>query len=132
MPSAFGGGHGNRNMIKGKIKNDLIFIAILMAVATLAGLAILVFRGEGDRVVVSVDGEEYGVYALDRDTEVDIRTGEEGEQLNRLIIRDGSAYVELATCPDGICSAHKPISKDGESIVCLPHRVIVTVEASTD
>ena len=77
---------------------------------------------------VTVDGEEYGTYPLSEDAEVEIRTGKNGEQLNRLVIKDGVAYVETATCPDGICAAHKPISRDGESIICLPHKVVVAVE----
>ena len=32
-----------------------------------------------------------------------------------------------ADCPDLICVHHKPISRQGESIVCLPHKVIVEV-----
>ena len=52
--------------------------------------------------------------------------GGDGE-FNRLVIRDGKAFMETATCPDGICVSHRPISRVGESIVCLPHRVIVKV-----
>ena len=46
---------------------------------------------------------------------------------NRLVIKDGKAWVEEASCPDGICAAHKPIHREGESIVCLPNKVVVTV-----
>ena len=111
-----------------KRRNDLILIGILLAVLVLAGLAFFLLREEGDRVKVTVDGEEYGTYPLSEDTVVEIRTGKDGEELNRLIIRDGKAFVERATCPDGICSNHRPISRDGESIVCLPHKVVITVE----
>ena len=79
---------------------------------------------------VTVDGKPYGAYPLSEELTLDIRTGDGGEQLNRLIIREGQAFVETATCPDGICAAHKPISRDGESIVCLPHRVVITVESA--
>ena len=64
---------------------------------------------------------------LSDDTVVDIRTGENESQLNRLIIKDGKAYIETATCPDGICVNHRPIFRDGESIVCLPNKVVVSV-----
>ena len=119
MPSATGGGR--------KFRNDLIFIAVLLVLVILAGLAFLLLRGEGDTVTVTVDGRVYGTYPLSEDLTLDIRTGGEGEELNRLIIRGGEAFVETATCPDGICAAHKPISRDGESIVCLPHKVVITV-----
>ena len=72
----------------------------------------------------------YGIYPLHTDLTLSIRTGESGEEENLLVIRDGQAYVESATCPDGICAAHKPISREGESIVCLPHRVVITVRTT--
>ena len=118
-PTATGGGR--------KFRNDLIFIAaILVIVATVA--AVLFFlRGEGSTVQVEVDGTVIGTYPLSVDREVEIITGENGEELNLLVIKDGKATVTAATCPDGICAAHRPISREGESIVCLPHKVVITV-----
>ena len=109
-------------------RNDLILIGALLAVLLIAGALLLLTREEGTQVRVTVDGEDYGVYPLSKDVEVDIRTGKNSEQLNRLVIKDGKAYVETATCPDGICADHKPISHDGESIICLPHKVVVAAE----
>ena len=54
------------------------------------------------------------------------------EHLNRFVIRDGKAYMEYASCPDGICVDHSPIFRDGESIVCLPNRVVITVTDSNN
>lgn len=85
-----------------------------------------VFRSGGNVVKVTVDGEIYGIYSLSVDVTEDIISGEDGSGLNRLVIRDGKAHIESATCPDGICVDHPPIFKSGESIVCLPNRVVVT------
>ncbi len=115
-----------------KIKNDIIFIAALLITVSLIGACVFFMRGEGDAVEVTVDGELYGKYLLSADTRVEIRTGEGDGQLNVLVIKDGYAYVELATCPDGICAGHKKISRDGESIVCLPHKVVITVYSSDE
>ena len=113
-------------------RNDLIFIVVLLLSVSLLGLCFYLFRGEGDRVVVTVDGKEFGIYSLTEETRVEIRTGESGEHLNVLVIKDGEAYVETATCPDGICAGHKPIKREGESIVCLPHKVVITVYATDE
>ena len=107
-------------------RNDVIFIAALLVVVAVAGACLYFFRGEGDTVTVSVDGTIIATYPLDVDRVEDIHTGTDG--LNRLIIRDGKAWVETASCPDGICAAHKPIHRSGESIVCLPNKVVVTVQ----
>lgn len=108
-----------------KRRNDLILIAVLLAVAALGLMYLFLLRKSGDTVRVTVNGELYGVYSLAEPLTEDILTGE--DRLNRLVIRDGKAYVERATCPDGICAAHHPIFRDGESIICLPHGVVVTV-----
>lgn len=119
MPTADGGGR--------KFRNDVIFIGGLLLIVVLLGAAFFFLRGEGNTVTVTVDGKTFGTYSLSEDRTVEIRTGEGDQELNLLIIKDGKAYVETATCPDGICAAHKPISRDGESIVCLPHKVVITV-----
>ena len=116
-PTAIGGGC--------KFKNDIIFIAAILAVISVAALAMFLFRREGNAVSVEVNKRVVGTYSLAVDRVVDIPTGE-GES-NRLIIRDGKAFMETATCPDGICVSHRPVSHVGESIVCLPHQVVVKV-----
>ena len=128
MPLAVSEGHTSKRK---KMRNDLILIVALLAVVGVAALVFALTRTPGDRAVVTVDGDIYGSYPLSRDTEVDILTGEDQGQLNRLIIKNGEAFVVTATCPDGICAAHKPISYDGESIICLPHKVVITVAENT-
>ena len=111
-----------------KTRNDLLLIAALLVLACAAGLLILFSGGRGESLRVTVDGEEYGIYSLHRDMTLEIRSGADGQGCNLLVIRDGRAFVESATCPDAICVAHRPISREGESIVCLPNRVVITVE----
>ena len=113
-------------------RNDIIFILCILLVAAIGMLYLFVFRSQGDTVKVTVNGEIYGTYLLSEDITEDIRTGDNGEHLNRLVIKDGKAYMETATCPDGICVDHAPIFRDGESIVCLPQRVVVTVVTNQD
>ena len=38
-------------------RNDVIFIAILVAVIAIAGVCLYLFRGEGNAVTVSVNGK---------------------------------------------------------------------------
>ena len=113
---------------KQRVRNDVIFIVALLAVIAIAGACFYFLRGEGDTVTVSIDGKVIATYPLDEDLVKDIHT--EGDGLNRLIIRDGKAWVEKASCPDGICAAHKPIHREGESIVCLPNKVVITVQTA--
>ena len=107
-----------------KRKNDVIFLAVLLLVLFTIGIFFLMTAKKGDAVTVTVDKTVYGTYPLHENRTVEIRNG---ETYNLLIIRDGRAFVESATCPDGICAAHHPISRNGESIICLPNRVVITV-----
>lgn len=115
---------------KKKWRNDLLFIGGLLFLLLAIGCGMFFLRGEGDAVTVAIDGALYGTYPLGVDVTVDIplKAGES----NRLVIQDGEAHMENANCPDGICAQHKPISRMGESIVCLPHRVVITVVGAAD
>jgi hypothetical protein len=114
---------------KPRVKNDIIFISVLLAVIIAAGALYMLSRGEGDTVTVTVGGAPYGEYPLSVDRTVEIKNG---EAVNLLIIEGGKARVEYASCPDGVCVSHKPISRDGQSIICLPNQVVVTVSKNSE
>ncbi len=83
----------------------------------------------GDRVAVLINGAETASYPLSEDLETVIQTGDD---TNVLVIRDGEALVKAANCPDGICVGHRAISKEGETIVCLPHKLVIKVVSSAE
>lgn len=109
-------------------KKDYIFIAVLLAVC-LAGLCFfyIFFHQNGGQVVVTRDGETYGTYSLSKDQTISIKDGN-GNVTNTLVIRNQKAYMESADCPDKLCVRQKSISLVHETIVCLPNKVVVTVE----
>ena len=40
--------------------------------------------------------------------------------------------MKSADCPDQICVHQRAISKNGESIICLPNKVVVSIEGAED
>lgn len=109
-------------------KNDLLLAACVL----LAALALYLFLrpgGEGVWAVVTVDGREQGRYALSEDRTVSI--GGEAAY-NILEISGGQASVREANCGDHTCVRTGAISREGETIVCLPHRLIVRIEGGND
>ena len=120
------------NSKKRFLRNDIILIVSVIVVAVIGLIYLFCFRQTGDNVKVTVDGKLYGVYSVNEDTRVLIKTGDNDQQYNLLIIKNGRAYVKDASCPDGICSSHSKIYRDGESIVCLPNRVVITVVSSSN
>lgn len=109
-------------------KKDYIFIAILLAVC-LAGLCVfyIFFHQNGGRVVITRDGETYGTYSLSKDQTISIKDVN-GNVTNTLVIKKRKAYMESADCPDKLCVRQKSISLVHENIVCLPNKIVVTVE----
>ena len=80
----------------------------------------------GKIVKIIIDGKEKYTYNLSEDIKTEILT--EGNKQNTLVIKDGKAFIESADCPDKICVSHRAISNAGETIVCLPHKVVISVE----
>lgn len=109
---------------KKSYKNDIILILFFLIIG-LGTLVYIQFHGKsGAEVKVSVNNKEYGVYSLDKDQTITI--GEDDWE-NILVIKDGKVNMTKADCPDKICVNHAAISKKGETIVCLPHKVVVEV-----
>ncbi len=88
-------------------------------------LAVMLTQKNGRYVIVKTDGAEVIRFELDQDTEYEI-LGDNGER-NLLIIKDGKAEIKEASCPDGLCIKTGKIDKDGQSIVCLPNKVVVEI-----
>ena len=87
------------------------------------------FNGKtGDMIYVTVDGNLTATYSLDTNTEVLLGNDEQG---NTLVIEDGSAFLRAATCPDKLCVKQGKISLDGQTIVCLPNKTVITVKSSS-
>ena len=51
----------------------------------------------------------------------------EGTGYNLISVTGGKIVVESADCKDQICVRHKSVSSKGESIICLPHRLVVEI-----
>ena len=114
----------NNNDAKKKSRNSVLLFLffILIAIA-----AMMFFWGQirenGATAVVTVDGEERYRCSLYIEKEIEI------DDTNILVIKDGAADMISADCPDQICVKHNPISKAGETIICLPNKVVVTIES---
>lgn len=88
------------------------------------------YQKDGDCVVITVDGEFYGSYDLNQDAEIPIEVGD--SVTNVVCISNGYAYMKESKCPDHLCEKQGRIHKEGQSIVCLPNRVVVTIESDED
>lgn len=107
-------------------RKDIIFISILLLIS---GCLFLMNRflllKQGDKIQITVGDKLYGEYSLANDQDIPIVI--HGEVIDTVTIKDGSAYMSEASCPDRLCMKMGKISKDQETIVCLPYKIVVTV-----
>lgn len=107
-------------------KYDKILIAFLLVAALSFTFVYQAFiKEEGSRVVITVDGKEYKNLSINEDTSLLIEGANGGT--NHLVIQDGKVKMNEATCPDLICVHQREIQYSGESIICLPNKVVVRV-----
>ena len=110
-------------MKKTLTKSDLVLVLILLAIGSVA-FVLLRGRSSGDQALIYVDNELIASFPLSEDA-VYVAAGDLGT--NTVVIENGQAYVTDADCPDRICEQMGRISKPGETIVCLPHKLVVEI-----
>ena len=105
----------------------IVFLILFFLIIGLGTFSFMQLYGKsGALVKVRVDNKEFGSYSLNKDQT--IRIGEDDWE-NIFEIKNGKASMIKADCPDKICVNHAAISKKGETIVCLPHKVVIEVTA---
>ena len=106
-------------------KNDVILGGGILVIALVLFLVMHLTRNEaGNQIRITVDGAVYGTYSLEQDQVIEVK---ENDFYNRIRIQDGAAYMEEANCPDGYCEEQGKISGRTQTIVCLPHKLVVEV-----
>ena len=112
-----------------KIKRDIFLIAAFLCVALIIYAFLYLSSSEGDIVIVKVDGTVVKELPLNQDDEFTVSGFQGG--INSIIIRNGSVLASDADCPDKLCVKTGKINRAGETIVCLPHRVVVEIKSNS-
>lgn len=116
---------------KVRIKRDIILVLSCVFIAAAAFLIInYCVKKKGNYVSIKVDGKVIATLELDKDTTIDV-TGYQGG-VNKIVVEDGKVSMTEADCPDELCVKTGKINSTGETIVCLPHRVVVEIKGSRD
>lgn len=110
-------------------KADWILISCIVFLAGIFWLWCSIDRStqNGGQVVITINGKEYQRLTLTESTRIEL-PAKDGNSV--LVISDGKCYMESAYCPDQICVKHKPIQAKGESIICLPYKIVISIEGS--
>lgn len=111
--------------MKQSLRNDLLLLGALAAAGLALFLILGLSRDGGTQVLVRVNGEVTASFPLTGQAAYTIETQDGG--VNELRISDGAVWLESANCPDCLCVRQGRIRYAGESIICLPHSVVVEI-----
>lgn len=110
-----------------KKKDAVLILTVLLIAGAAFGVHEFAGGDGADTVTVKVDGKVTGTYPLAKDQKIRINGG-----TNILTIKNGKAKMTDADCPDQLCVHQKAASKNHESIICLPNKVVVEVDGSEE
>lgn len=115
------------------IRRGDIVIVLLLMLGSFLPLGIFTYQqasaeSNARQAVVQVDGEIVKVFDLvdDGKTETFLYLDEEGHE--NLIVRTGTSVdIAEANCRDQVCVRMLAIEQPGQTMVCLPHKLLVEV-----
>lgn len=114
-----------------KFKKDIIVISGVLLTALLLWLVPRFLNKDTPAVVrVIQNGQEIASYPLTEDRTVTVLYYD--ENYNLLFISGGEASVSDADCPDKLCVRARSISRNGESIICLPHKLVIQIDSKEE
>ncbi len=113
-----------KNSVK-KYRADILLIAGILLVGAVIALVLLLGQKAGSRVEVRLSGEVVRSFSLDDAVTYEIVDPEGGRNILR--IEDGKAWIEEADCPDRLCVGMGKISRIGQTVVCLPHELVIEI-----
>ncbi len=110
------------NMMK---RGDYILIIILLLFAGVLFLHNMNnIQEKGTMVEIRFADEDPIYVSIDQNTTLDLSRG---DLVNILCIEDEKVYMLESNCRDQLCVRRGEISLEGESIVCLPHRISIVI-----
>lgn len=106
-----------------KRRDILLIISVLLLAAVLWFLLFVIKKEPGAYLKISIDNELYGVFPLSQDQ--NILVGD----TNRCQIQDGEVRMIYGDCPDQICVHSAAVSDNGQTIICMPNKVVLEIIA---
>lgn len=116
-------------------KLDIIIIVILVLLSFIPEVIFAMNYNKSFNYIyaeVTISGKVYKKIPLTghkNEEEIEIDTG---HGKNIVLVKDESIAMIEADCPDKVCLNTGFISKPGESIVCLPHKVMVQIRGDNE
>lgn len=114
-------------------KGDLILVAFILAIvaAGFAGFRLYSSTGGANIAVIKQNNEIIRKINLDLVSKPE-KLVVPGKYNNVILIEKGRIRFEESDCPDGVCVNTGWLNRKGQTAVCLPNRVIIKIEGSSE
>ncbi|WP_426348864.1 NusG domain II-containing protein [Alloiococcus sp. CFN-8] len=116
-------------------KLDIIIIAVLLIISfipeVLFGIKYSVEASE-TYAEITIGGKLYKTVSLSENGGEDSFIVHTDQGFNEIEIKDNSIAIIDANCNDKLCLEIGHITDPGESIICLPHKLMIEVKGTTD
>lgn len=112
-------------------KMDIVIIAVLLIISFTPHLIFFKTSQKGSKnnyAIIQVDGKIH--------KKIDLSNVKKSEKVNlnlpngknTLLIKNNSIQMKSANCNDALCVKQGNISKVGQTIICLPHKLIIEIK----
>ena len=112
-------------------KMDIVIIAVLLIISFTPHLIFFKISQKGSKnnyAIIQVDGKIH--------KKIDLSKVKKSEKVNlnlpngknTLLIKNNSIQMKSANCNDALCVKQGNISKVGQTIICLPHKLIIEIK----
>ena len=98
---------------------DIVVVVLILALLATA-LYFILAPSQGRTAEIYVKGDLVATVRLDHYEKLHV----DGLVV---VVEEGSIHVEDSDCPDKICEKVGRISKEGQTIVCLPNKVVIKI-----
>ncbi|MCJ7965922.1 MAG: NusG domain II-containing protein [Eubacterium sp.] len=106
-------------------KYDIIAIICVAVIVIISYITVNLLRNdEADTVVIYVDGKIEKKLDLNKNQEYKVNVD---NGYNIIRIKDKKVRIKESDCSNQTCVNMGTISKDGQTLICLPHKVEVTI-----
>ncbi|MBE6904264.1 MAG: NusG domain II-containing protein [Ruminococcaceae bacterium] len=110
-------------------KSDIVLIFSLLFVGMLLFSLNVFNKNEGQEVTITVEGELFGVYPIDKDKEIVI---EKNGHKNIIEISNNAVSMAFSDCETKQCVEMGKVSTGGVPIICAHNKVCVIITSKSD
>ena len=106
-------------------KADIILAAALIIVGLAMSYILSFGQTVGSELLITCNGEKFGSYSLYENKEIEIK---QNDHINKVTINNGVVSMSFSDCHGQDCIHQGEITKSGETIICLPNKVVLEIE----